>query len=100
MSFRRDPSAPRSAPFLLALLLGFGSATAPAWSLDLDTLVREAPSALASRLSALFGLWSEDATPAAPSGAAANDGTTAGSGGSGGQSDAGVIIDPNGSPKP
>jgi hypothetical protein len=85
------------APFLLALLLGIGSATVPAWSLDLDNLVREGPSILASRLGALFGLWAEDEVPAAPAG---TNGTTAGNEGSGGSSDAGVIIDPNGSPKP
>ena len=97
MSFRRDPSAPRLALLLMALLLGFGSATVPAWSLDLGNLVREAPSVLASRLSALLGLWAEDATPAAPSG---ENGTTTGTEGSGGSGDAGVIIDPNGNPRP
>ncbi|HEV7671123.1 MAG TPA: hypothetical protein VGS22_21610 [Thermoanaerobaculia bacterium] len=100
MSYRRDPSAPRSALLLLALLLGFGSATVPAWSLDLGNLAREAreaPSALVSRLSALLGLWAEDATPAAPAG---ENGTTAGNESSGGSSDAGVIIDPNGTPRP
>jgi hypothetical protein len=102
MSFRRDPSAPRSALLLLALLLSFGSATVPAWSLDLGNFAREAreaPSALASRLGALLGLWAEDATPAAPVGTSGN-GTTAGTEGSGGSGDAGVIIDPNGNPKP
>ncbi len=97
MSFRRDPSAPRLAPFLLALLLGLGSTTVPAWSLDLGNLVHEAPGALASRLSALFGLWAEDATTTAPP-ADAGTGATPGPEGSGGSSDAGVIIDPNGKP--
>ncbi|MEP7013496.1 MAG: hypothetical protein ABJC13_24505 [Acidobacteriota bacterium] len=96
MSFRRDPSAPRLAPFLLALLLGLGSATVPAWSLDLGTLVREAPGALASRLSALLGLWAQDATTTPPPADATA--ATPGPEGSGGSSDAGVIIDPNGKP--
>jgi hypothetical protein len=97
MSYRRDPSAPRLALLLLALLLGLGSATVPAWSLDLGNLdlIRETPGALISRLSALFHLWAEDATPTVPDG-----GETEATDGSGGSGDAGVIIDPNGTPKP
>jgi len=92
MSFRRDPSAPRLAPLLLALLLGFGSATVPAWSLDLGNFARGVPGALASRLKAFFGLWAEDATtPPDPAGGGSQGGSSTPSG-------AGVIIDPNGSP--
>lgn len=96
MSFRRDPSAPRLAHLLLALLLSLGSATVPAWSLDLGNLVREAPSALFSRLGALLGLWGEDAATPEPDGG----GIENTDGGTGGDSDAGVIIDPNGKPRP
>ena len=95
--FRRDPSAPRLAPFLLALLLGFGSATVPAWSLDLGNLVREAPRVWAQEVADFLRFWADDgattASPDLPGIEAANDGT-------GGTGDAGVIIDPNGLPKP
>lgn len=96
MSYRRDPSAPRLAHFFLALLLSFGSATVPAWSLDLDNLVREAPSVWISRLGAVFGLWGEDSATPEPVGGSIES-TDAGTGGTG---DAGVIIDPNGNPRP
>lgn len=94
MSFRRDPSAPRLALPLLALLLGFGSASVPARSLDLGNLVREGPNLLVSRLSALFGFWEEDTTSAPPA-----EGTQAAGTEGGGSADAGIVIDPNGAPK-
>ena len=94
--YRRDPSAPRLAHLLLALLLGLGSATVPAWSLDLGDLVGKAPGALLSRLGDVLGLWSDDSTAAAPNG---NDVENA-EGEGGGEGEAGVIIDPNGKPKP
>ncbi len=96
MSYRRDPSAPRLAHFLLALLLGLGSATVPAWSLDLGNLVAEAPNALFSRLGAVLGLWGEDSATPEPDGGGIENPDA----GTGGEGDAGVIIDPNGKPKP
>ena len=94
----RDPSAPRLAPLLLALLLGLGSATVPARSLDLGNFARGVPGALASRLKAFFGLWAEDATtPPVQSGGGSQGGSQGGSSTPGG---AGVIIDPNGTPRP
>ncbi len=102
MSYRRDPSAPRLALLLLALLLGFGSATVPAWSLDARpsdsiSISGEAFRSLASRLGELLGLWAADGTVADPSASGAPGSSGDGTGGSG---DAGVIIDPNGPPKP
>lgn len=96
MLFQRDPSAPRLAPLSLALLLGLGSAPPPAWSLDLGDLVGQAPGAVLTRVMATLGLAIESSSATAPEGAGVENAEA----GDGGEDDAGVIIDPNGKPKP
>ncbi len=92
MLARRDP-APGTALLVLALFLGFGSASARL--LDFGGTLWEASSRLLSEASAAL-LGQDPAYPTASVGAESSQGTDGG----GGTADAGVIIDPNGSPKP